>query len=360
MTRPFLLAVLLLTNGCGGGAQDGGEGVTEASSAKPAANIPDLAQWEEQMRSFGTKACNELKAATGESALGATYYDAEVMYYQMLAYTGDSNWQGCANAAESAYRSYVRGATADPSGYGAVPGFWVFTDGLRTDFERTGDAQSKEAVIELSEHGAYCSDYTETSWTVPPYLIREVAYCLNAMTDAEALGAPHRARADLLLNQLLGHLDAIVNQTYRVTDAGREDTPPEAVGKTYVQPFYIGLALKTLIEVQAARPDPRIPAAIQKAADFLWQKAWVAKDQAFFYASWATPGQAYAPQNGSPDLNLLIAPAYAWLYKTTGDAKYRDQGDQVWSGGVKGAWLDGSKQFNQNYYWSFKYVEWRK
>ena len=360
MTKSFLLAFLLLAHGCGGSGQDKSEGVTEATAPQTPTNVPDVAQWEAQMRSFGTKACNELKAATGESALGATYYDAESMYYQMLAYTGDSAWQSCANAAESAYRGWVRVAAADPSGYGAVPGFWVFTDGLRTDFERTGDAQSKEAVIELSLHGAYCSDYTETSWTAPPYLIREVAYCLNAMTDAEAVGAPHRARADLLLNQLLAHVDAIVDQTYLVHDTAREDTPPEAVGKTYVQPFYMGLAMKTLIEVQAARPDARIPAAIQKLADFLWQKTWVSKDQAFFYSSWATPGQAYAPQNGSPDLNLLIAPAYAWLYKTTGATKYRDQGDQIWSGGVKGAWLDGSKQFNQNYYWSFKYVEWRR
>jgi hypothetical protein len=47
------------------------------------------------------------------------------------------------------------------------------------------------------------------------------------------------------------------------------------------------------------------------------------------------------------------------MYQQTGDDTYRDRGDQVFAGGVRGAWLDGPKQFNQNYMWSFDYVKWR-
>ena len=61
----------------------------------------------------------------------------------------------------------------------------------------------------------------------------------------------------------------------------------------------------------------------------------------------------------APDLNMLIAPAFAWLYKETGDAKYRDRGDQIFGGGVQHAWLDNGKQFNQNYRWSFDYIRLR-
>jgi hypothetical protein len=71
------------------------------------------------------------------------------------------------------------------------------------------------------------------------------------------------------------------------------------------------------------------------------------------------PAQVFPAKPGAPDLNLLIAPAYAWLYSRTGDTTYRDRGDQIFAGGVKGAWLDGSKVFNQNYMWSFDYVKWR-
>jgi hypothetical protein len=31
----------------------------------------------------------------------------------------------------------------------------------------------------------------------------------------------------------------------------------------------------------------------------------------------------------------------------------------VFAGGVKGAYLAGAKQYNQNYMWSFDYVRWR-
>ncbi len=38
---------------------------------------------------------------------------------------------------------------------------------------------------------------------------------------------------------------------------------------------------------------------------------------------------------------------------------YRDRGDAIFAGGVEQAWLDGGKQFNQNYRWSFDCVTWR-
>ena len=59
------------------------------------------------------------------------------------------------------------------------------------------------------------------------------------------------------------------------------------------------------------------------------------------------------------DLNLLIAPAYAWLFKQTGTVTYRDKANALFAGGTK-AYLGDGKHFNQNYRWSFKYVEWRK
>ena len=71
------------------------------------------------------------------------------------------------------------------------------------------------------------------------------------------------------------------------------------------------------------------------------------------------PSRPFPTKPGAPDLNLLIAPAFAWLYQRTGDTTYRDRGDQIFAGGVKGAYLDGAKQFNQSYMWSFDFVKWR-
>ena len=39
---------------------------------------------------------------------------------------------------------------------------------------------------------------------------------------------------------------------------------------------------------------------------------------------------------------------FGWTsYHQTGDANYRTIGDKVFAGGVKGAWLNGSKQFDR-------------
>ena len=56
---------------------------------------------------------------------------------------------------------------------------------------------------------------------------------------------------------------------------------------------------------------------------------------------------------------VLIAPAFAWVYKQTGEDKYAEQGDAIFAGGVARAWLGGAKQFNQNYMWSPDYIRWR-
>jgi hypothetical protein len=61
----------------------------------------------------------------------------------------------------------------------------------------------------------------------------------------------------------------------------------------------------------------------------------------------------------APDLNLLLAPAYAWMYRQTGDITYRQQGDQIFAGGVRNAMLAEVKQFSQNYAYSFDYLAWR-
>ena len=44
----------------------------------------------------------------------------------------------------------------------------------------------------------------------------------------------------------------------------------------------------------------------------------------------------------------------------TGDVKYLERGDEIFNGGVAGAYLGGGKQFSQQYRWSFDFVKWVK
>jgi hypothetical protein len=317
--------------------------------------IPELARWKAQMLSYGQRACQMMAAAqTTDEKLGSTYYDAIRVYEQIADFTGEPAWDDCADKAKAIYRD----GYAIKNG-GKVPGYWNFTTGLRMDWERRSESASRQATILLSENGAYCTDGTPVSWTGSTYSSREVAYCTMAFLNEEAVGAPRRARLAAFVDQGLGHIDS-----WFVSKTSRAPNPfalvPQAAGQYYVQPFMVGLTMQALIRYWEVTQDPRVQPAVKTALDWLWSHAWVATDHAFWYENWVSdPSKTFPARDGAPDLNLLIAPAFAWMYKMTGDTLYRDRGDQVFAGGVTGAYLIGGKHFDQNYMWSFDYVRWR-
>ncbi len=318
------------------------------STATPAATgtpgnipaIPELANWESQMITYGQKHCAALKDTTRafDPLLVDTYYDAERVYYQIADYTGNySYWNDCAQAAERIYRDqYV----VPNSGW--VPGYWNFTRGLAEDFLRTGDAASKNAAILLSKNAAFARDTTQDYETVTADVGRETAYVILSYLDAEDLGEPRRARLAKVVNDALGHIDQwFVSRT-----------------ANYVRPFMVGLNNEALIRWYERSGDSRVIPALITAADWMWDNLWIAASEGFQYTdrSIGDPADLQA----APDLNLLIATTYAWLYYQTGEVRFRDRGDQIFAGGVRNAWLSGGKQFDQNYRLSFEYVRLRK
>ncbi|HEY3100665.1 MAG TPA: Ig-like domain-containing protein [Methylomirabilota bacterium] len=322
--------------------------------------IPQLALWEANMRIYGQLACDYLgQPHTFDEYLSEVYYDAERVFEQVADYTGDGAWLTCAERAAAIYRDqYVMSASCWGGGAGCVPGYWNFTHGLTMDYLRTGDAASSDAVIALSEHAAYAVDTTPLDETVSAWRSREVAYAIMSYINAEKVGAAPRARLPELVDQALGHLDQwFVSRSFRCPSFCE---PAEAAGQYYIQPFMLGLTAEALIMYADKTGDGRILPAITTALDWLWDNAWVAADQSFWYENWVSdPSIPFSAQPGAPDLNLLIAPAFAWVYQQTGDVTYRDRGDAVFAAGVLNAYLAGGKQFDQNYNWSFDYVKWR-
>ncbi|GIW87708.1 MAG: hypothetical protein KatS3mg108_2032 [Isosphaeraceae bacterium] len=307
-------------------------GSSTAATVRPHP-LPELSTWKSNMLSYGKKHADWLAAHRNDAkldpVLAATYYDAARVFYQIADETGDPAWRTAAADAVFVYRDrYVL-----PNN-GAVPGYWNFGKGLAEHFRRTGDVRSRDALFALADNAAYSRESTAPDVLTPVERSREVAYALMTRLEAEALGKPHSARTDLLYEKALGHVDQWVNNP-----------------TIYLQPFMVGLTCEALIAYHAATGDARALPAVQRALDMIWDRAWREAGGGFYYES-------TAPDRAAPDLNMLIAPAFGWVYRQTRQTLYRDRGDQVFAGGVRGAWLDGAKQFNQNYRWSFQYLKW--
>jgi hypothetical protein len=302
--------------------------------------VPELARWEQQMATYAQQHCTTLAnpTLTADSRLATTYYDLMRVMYEIADYTGNVGWHDCALRARAVYRdAYVL------RNNGGVPGYWNFTTGLRMDVAQTGSADSARALMLLAENAAYAADTTPLEWTQSADLSREVAYAIVAYINAEALGGVPRARRTALVDQAYGHMDQ-----WFVDFAWTGPAP----SVQHFSPFMVALTAQALIRDWEDTADPRLMPTLRRAADWLWTNAWNAATEAMWYD--ALDRTAYAP-----DLNLLIAPMYAFLYRQTGEEKYRDQGDALFAGGVRRGWLGGPKQFNQSYSWSFDYVRWR-
>ena len=134
-------------------------------------------------------------------------------------------------------------------------------------------------------------------------------------------------------------------------------------------PFLVALMAEALIVDWRETKDARLVPSLGKLADVTWAIAWDPRSRSMLYQ--ANPANTTeCPPNqtdcrseiGSPDLNLLIAPVYAWLFAQTGTTTYRDMADALFDGGVRGGSIVGGppKQFTQSYRWSFDYLTWRR
>ena len=261
----------------------------------------------------------------------AWYYDGGRVYLQIADYRPKDyeRWARCAALILEPYRDYFDAGKS-------LGGWRLFPYGLAMNYWRTGDEGSKQAVTAMATRSPYVPTGGEPDYR----LTRETAYVIDVWVAAEELGAP---RNPLLLRSIdfaLGHLDQF--------EAGDE-----------VHTFMAGLCLEALINyyemtVTQGKPDHRIPAAVKTALDFMWDGGPVDKrNYGLIYDHFSVPA------NSSTELNLLVAPAYAWYWSKTGDNTYLERGDLLFEHALDSPIDYSGKIFSQNYKWSFDYVRWR-
>ncbi|HVA62075.1 MAG TPA: hypothetical protein VNF74_00005, partial [Terriglobales bacterium] len=235
--------------------------------------------------------------------------------------------------------------------------YWVFPHGLYYACVTGGNAQACTDLHSMASGGNGVLVSNNTGY-FDAVNVREGSYALGLRRlDYDAGGGSSTlAQVQQLVNHALGYVDNIVNGT-----TGAE------------QPFMDGLLAQALLEYYldpktGNQADPRIPPAIKALADHLWAVDWIprAGGNGFFIYNLLQQNNGILTTGGGSDLrnlNLLVAPLYAWLYQQTGNPVYLGEGDAIWDSGVTDDTGNGigwsGKNFSQQYRWSFDYVLWR-
>ncbi len=299
--------------------------------------IPKLAQWKYTMRELASRWCNP-KHADDALAFGVEsqvwYYDGARVYFQIADYTGDRKWENCAFNVARQYRDYVTAAD------GKIPGYRVFPHGLRMAYERSKDESYRNAVMLLEKN----SPYAGQGGVFGSEAVRENAYAAETYINAEKLGAPRNPKLARVVDFLLAYFEmSFVSRA----------TPGH-------QTFMDGLAAEALIEDYDLTKDPRVLPTLEIMCDWMWRDGWDHKRKQLVYNPEPKgPNCTDACQTYATDLVNLVAPAFAWVWRQTGEEKYRTEGDELFAHALDSDISYSGKIFSQNYRWSFDYVRWR-
>jgi hypothetical protein len=267
------------------------------------------------------------------------YYDRGDVYYLASRLFNNPTYLDRGHQQVITYRrDYLEANT-----YGASA-HWMQTPGLAAHFELTGDEASRYALgymaTAMGRHWWYVGA-GDSALDKPGTDGRQQARYLEVQALSAAINAPspktawdaggqdHRVQAKVGLDMIL-------------RSQGADGAWRHTAWENKVSPYMTGMLLEALAQYQLlVEPDARISDAIKRAADYLWANCWDQKSRSFFYIE----------GNGepAPDLNGLIVYAFAWLYANGFGAEYRDRALAMFDGSNRGAWIVGSKQFNQTY-----------
>lgn len=311
------------------------------------------------------------------------YYDATRVYYQIADYTQDAKWNAVAQKANDSYLALLY---ANPATPGAAQGFQVFPRGLFMDWQRTGNPKSKQAIIDMANNAAWQKAWPcdgvgpcwPNSWMPGLAGIREASYALmNRLyaKDVDPSGTYGYAGYVTFLRQYWAQaLWMLQNKTAEGIPTSLAPDPL-GPGDRYIRPFMMGVSAEALIEFYTRSNQPWILPTIQPVLELMWAY-FDPKTNSFPYSllqnadgtcPWtADNSDDNCPSQPTPTLNMLIAPAYAWVYSMTKDATWRDRADALFAGIQTANYQTGllatpaGKGFNQAYKWFPEYLKWRQ
>jgi hypothetical protein len=305
---------------------------------------PVFEKYEADFRKYADYHWNRAGASWEEN-----FYDRALIYYAWWVRSGNVEYWKRATALAVSYRKdYIEANNHNTSAH------WSQIEGLELHYLLTGDEASRYAVGRIGDvfnHPYYVSNLGNLDGEMEN---RIQARTLMAFVTAWRLDAPSQKGSawPALLRQAL----TAILSSQDASGAYRFKRSDNQCGHN--KPFMVGLLNDALIKYHTYfSSDARIPTAVQRAVDYMWANDWDSAAQAFVYLGGPCSTGGAEP---APDLNHLVVNGFGWTYQRTGNPAYRERGDQVFAGGVAKAWLSGSKQFNQVYTSSFRYLAYRR
>lgn len=264
----------------------------------------------------------------------AWYYDGAFVYFETADYTNDVRWKACAFSIADGYAVYATG--------GGVPGFRVFSQGLRRAFLETGDPKYTTALQKLIDLSAFHIEGGQPQDDV----MRETAYMLRLYVDALWLNSTNGTSLTIPAGQPARSLNYLLAM-FQTRFQGTVTTTQSRVAES----FFDGVALEALqYYYDHNTPDTRIPITVKQALDWGWLYFWNGTQIVYnpFPLNLGNPRhcdtscQAYFSQ-----LTGLYYPAFWWYWRLTGDTTYLTQGDAMFNHAVDVAPFSGkeSSQF---------------
>lgn len=301
--------------------------------------------------------------------LNDVYYDGELVSYRLADFLGSVSTYN--TYADNCYHVYITNY-AVPSSY-QLPGYWCFLEGLIEAYIRRGiaqrltDAQSIMAV----DGGRYMypgspglNDEGRTIHTRHE-ISREFAYGILNLRQLRRIQNLTTDQTTLLNSRYADSLTIIDDWSGNVGGA------PATQNATYFRPFMGAITAHALInfyeQFASASQKITILAKLTQLANYAYLRCW--NSTAFNYTDRDVGvAEDLQPQ---PDLNMLIAPWFAWLWSVTYDETWRTKARAAFEGGVPiyvgGFWQSGSylggqsavgvqgKQLDQQLVWGAKY-----
>jgi len=312
------------------------------------------AEWYDNVKQFYNWRDTFITSAglASDTAIASTYYDGQLGAFKLADHYGvTSPYYSWATNLRTAYRNYGHANTA--GAHFSVPGYWAFGGGMAEAYTRLGDAQSLADLQDLCTYAAYHNSNnpgTLPGTTADHELCREWSY---RMLNYLAL----RSVASLSAGQT-----TVLGTTY--TDLLKIAGDWTGHTATYMRPFMVSLVCHALIDfydaVATAPQKATIRSTITALCDLMVEDCYLPDDSAMTYSD----RDLGVPEDLLPawDLNMLIAPAFAWVWSKTSTTSYKTVAEDLFQGSFQ-AYLGYQanplgKQINQQIVWGTKAFEW--